>query len=89
MVGFEFLGQALSGRQTLVGVGLGEDNPEAPVDGSGQLFGQMSIQIPSLMQGATLHLGRLAEHLLGARSERLGSVDDAQHTGAGIEIPSD
>jgi hypothetical protein len=39
------------------------------------------------MQNATLHLGRLTEHLLDARGERLGPVDDTEHAGLGGEPP--
>src|ERR1019366_258010 len=51
----------------------------------GQLLGQVPLDVPSLMEYATLHLGRLAEHLLDARGERLGPVDDAEQARVGGE----
>ena len=58
MIGLELVGQCAWRRsRPLVGVGLGEDEGQALVDGAGQLLGQMAGHIAALVQGAALHHG--------------------------------
>ncbi len=42
---------------------------------------------PQLVNATALHQGGVAEHLLDARGERLGAVDDAEHARLDVEAP--
>jgi hypothetical protein len=49
VVGLEFFGQSLGGRQSLGRVRLGEDEGQPFVGDLGQLLGQMPLYVPPLM----------------------------------------
>jgi hypothetical protein len=68
-------------------VGLGEDASQSLVEDPGQLPGQVTLYVSTLCAERTSAPGRRRRTPLDARGERLGAVDDAEHTRLEVEAP--